>query len=253
MNRIDFEAEVGATEVWTITNKDNWPHNFHVHDVQFQILDVDGRTPPPHLRGLKDNRLHTAGQQGSRRTAVVRVHRSHVPVHVPLPPADARGPRDDGPIPRPRTGTEGGSDADGHADGQCRCLRLVRTPVTESSASGTRRGEPDCRNRSSTSGSPRASSPWSHRDAACPRSPDCSSLLPPARGPANSRSVNETFSVTAVSAIPPITARSTTRRRSSGVNTISPSAIRRMAPSNSAGSVSLTKNPEAPAASAGYR
>lgn len=54
MNRIDFEAEVGATEVWTITNKDNWPHNFHVHDVQFQILDVDGRTPPPHLRGLKD-------------------------------------------------------------------------------------------------------------------------------------------------------------------------------------------------------
>ncbi|MFB9779139.1 multicopper oxidase family protein [Rhodococcus baikonurensis] len=54
MNRIDFEAEVGATEVWTITNKDNWPHNFHVHDVQFQILDVDGRTPPPHLRGPKD-------------------------------------------------------------------------------------------------------------------------------------------------------------------------------------------------------
>ena len=54
MNRIDFEAVAGATEVWTITNKDNWPHNFHVHDVQFHILDVDGRTPPPHLRGLKD-------------------------------------------------------------------------------------------------------------------------------------------------------------------------------------------------------
>ncbi|MCJ0903496.1 multicopper oxidase family protein [Rhodococcus sp. ARC_M6] len=54
MNRIDFEAEVGSTEVWTVTNKDNWPHNFHVHDVQFEVLDVDGRTPPPHLRGLKD-------------------------------------------------------------------------------------------------------------------------------------------------------------------------------------------------------
>ncbi|MDI9918232.1 multicopper oxidase domain-containing protein, partial [Rhodococcus sp. IEGM 1379] len=54
MNRIDFEAEVGSTEVWTITNRDNWPHNFHVHDVQFEVLDVDGRTPPPHLRGLKD-------------------------------------------------------------------------------------------------------------------------------------------------------------------------------------------------------
>lgn len=54
MNRIDFETIVGTTEIWTVSNDDNWPHNFHVHDVQFEILDVDGDTPPPHLRGPKD-------------------------------------------------------------------------------------------------------------------------------------------------------------------------------------------------------
>ncbi|NMO02311.1 multicopper oxidase domain-containing protein [Gordonia sp. TBRC 11910] len=54
MNRIDFEARVGGTEVWTVTNKDNWPHNFHVHDAQFHIVDIDGRRPPAQLAGRKD-------------------------------------------------------------------------------------------------------------------------------------------------------------------------------------------------------
>ncbi|MGC5254998.1 multicopper oxidase family protein [Gordonia sp. DT218] len=54
MSRIDFEARVGATEVWTVTNKDNWPHNFHVHDAQFHIIEIDGRRPPAHLAGRKD-------------------------------------------------------------------------------------------------------------------------------------------------------------------------------------------------------
>lgn len=35
-------------------NADNWPHNFHVHDVQFQVLDIDGSPPPAHLTGWKD-------------------------------------------------------------------------------------------------------------------------------------------------------------------------------------------------------
>ncbi|QLY29737.1 multicopper oxidase family protein [Nocardia huaxiensis] len=54
MNRIDMTIPVDSTQVWTVRNDDNWPHNFHVHDVQFQVLAVDGRTPPPELSGWKD-------------------------------------------------------------------------------------------------------------------------------------------------------------------------------------------------------
>lgn len=54
MNRIDMTIPLGATEVWTVRNKDNWPHNFHVHDVRFQIVAVDGNPPPPALSGWKD-------------------------------------------------------------------------------------------------------------------------------------------------------------------------------------------------------
>ncbi|SEK19770.1 multicopper oxidase family protein [Rhodococcus maanshanensis] len=54
MNRIDFSPTVDTTEVWTVRNVDDWPHNFHVHDVQFQIIDIDGSPPPPALAGWKD-------------------------------------------------------------------------------------------------------------------------------------------------------------------------------------------------------
>lgn len=54
MNRIDLVVPVDTTEVWSIRNVDNWPHNFHVHDVQFQVISIDGRTPPPALSGWKD-------------------------------------------------------------------------------------------------------------------------------------------------------------------------------------------------------
>ncbi|WP_100445154.1 multicopper oxidase family protein [Glycomyces xiaoerkulensis] len=54
MERIDFGARVGTTEVWEVQNNDGYLHNFHVHDVQFQVLTVDGDEPPPFLRGWKD-------------------------------------------------------------------------------------------------------------------------------------------------------------------------------------------------------
>jgi blue copper oxidase len=54
MNRVDFTSAVDTTEVWTIHNADNWPHNFHVHDVQFQLLDINGAKPLPALAGWKD-------------------------------------------------------------------------------------------------------------------------------------------------------------------------------------------------------
>ena len=52
--RIDEVVTVGDTEIWEVTNTGGSPHSFHVHDVQFRVLDIDGREPPPELRGPKD-------------------------------------------------------------------------------------------------------------------------------------------------------------------------------------------------------
>ena len=52
--RIDEVVSVGTTEMWEVTNLDLFPHNWHVHDVQFQVLDIDGDAPPPELMGWKD-------------------------------------------------------------------------------------------------------------------------------------------------------------------------------------------------------
>ena len=61
MGRIDHRIPLGSTEIWEITNVPmgmmSIPHSFHVHDVQFQILDINGETPPPHLAGWKDTVL----------------------------------------------------------------------------------------------------------------------------------------------------------------------------------------------------
>lgn len=54
MSRIDETVELGTTEVWRVTNTDGEYHNFHAHDVQFQVLSVDGREPGPPLSGWKD-------------------------------------------------------------------------------------------------------------------------------------------------------------------------------------------------------
>ncbi|WJV46746.1 multicopper oxidase family protein [Streptomyces flavofungini] len=54
MDRIDEVVTRGATETWTVRNDNGMPHNFHVHDVQFRVLEVNGETPPPELRGPKD-------------------------------------------------------------------------------------------------------------------------------------------------------------------------------------------------------
>lgn len=54
MGRIDEVATVGATEIWEVRSTVPMPHSFHVHDVQFRVLSVDGDAPPPELAGPKD-------------------------------------------------------------------------------------------------------------------------------------------------------------------------------------------------------
>lgn len=53
MSRIDFEATLGTTEVWTIRSQ-MMAHPFHIHGTSFRILSIDGAPPPAHLAGLKD-------------------------------------------------------------------------------------------------------------------------------------------------------------------------------------------------------
>ncbi|WP_194820403.1 multicopper oxidase family protein [Nocardia sp. XZ_19_385] len=54
MDRIDLTVTRGSTEIWVVRNADGMPHNFHVHDVQFRVLSVNGAAPPAQLTGAKD-------------------------------------------------------------------------------------------------------------------------------------------------------------------------------------------------------
>ncbi|MEW1638432.1 multicopper oxidase domain-containing protein [Streptomyces sp. NPDC093801] len=56
MDRIDTEIAYGATEIWTVHNSNKIaPHNFHMHLVQFRVLERNGQpvTSGPET-GLKD-------------------------------------------------------------------------------------------------------------------------------------------------------------------------------------------------------
>ncbi len=54
MARIDHTVTAGTSEIWTVTNSHGIPHNIHIHDVQFHVLDIDGTPPPPALTGRHD-------------------------------------------------------------------------------------------------------------------------------------------------------------------------------------------------------
>ncbi|MGX7827301.1 multicopper oxidase family protein [Actinokineospora sp. 24-640] len=64
-NRVDFTVRRGHSEVWNVTNADGefgFIHNFHMHLVQFQVLDRNGNAPLPDDRGRKDTVLVPPGE-----------------------------------------------------------------------------------------------------------------------------------------------------------------------------------------------
>jgi len=67
INRIDFSLEKNSTEIWTIENVGmgmmNIAHSFHVHDVQFSVISVNGREPGPLYSGPKDTVLVMPGDK----------------------------------------------------------------------------------------------------------------------------------------------------------------------------------------------
>ncbi|MEM7038798.1 MAG: multicopper oxidase domain-containing protein, partial [Bacteroidota bacterium] len=43
-----------AIEIWEIRNETDIAHPFHIHDIQFYVIEFNGNPPPPHWRGKKD-------------------------------------------------------------------------------------------------------------------------------------------------------------------------------------------------------
>lgn len=54
MNVINYTIPLGNTEVWSILNNSPIGHPFHIHDVQFYVLERNGAVPPPEEQGRKD-------------------------------------------------------------------------------------------------------------------------------------------------------------------------------------------------------
>jgi bilirubin oxidase len=62
MNTINVTIPLNNLEVWTVSNNSAIAHPFHVHDVQFQILSINGNTNiPDNAKGWQDTYLVPAG------------------------------------------------------------------------------------------------------------------------------------------------------------------------------------------------
>ncbi len=54
MDSINIVVNLNDTEIWTITNETMVAHPFHIHDIEFFVLDINGNPPPAEYQGLKD-------------------------------------------------------------------------------------------------------------------------------------------------------------------------------------------------------
>lgn len=61
MMMINYSIPFDNIEIWQLTNQSPIAHPFHIHDVQFYVLDVNGVAPAPSLAGRKDVILVPAG------------------------------------------------------------------------------------------------------------------------------------------------------------------------------------------------
>jgi blue copper oxidase len=54
MDSVNIISYLNNVEIWTLVNKTMVAHPFHIHDIQFFVLDINGNPPPPLLKGYKD-------------------------------------------------------------------------------------------------------------------------------------------------------------------------------------------------------
>lgn len=60
--RIDETVRMGEPEIWRIRNPSPMAHPFHIHNVQFRIVDRNGRAPDPGEDGFKDTVVVNSGE-----------------------------------------------------------------------------------------------------------------------------------------------------------------------------------------------
>lgn len=53
-DRIDARPVLGSTEIWELVNRSGMFHPVHIHDIMWQIVDVNGAPPPAGEDGWKD-------------------------------------------------------------------------------------------------------------------------------------------------------------------------------------------------------
>lgn len=54
MDSINQVCYLNEIEIWTLVNNTMVAHPFHIHDIQFYVLDINGVPPSPELAGKKD-------------------------------------------------------------------------------------------------------------------------------------------------------------------------------------------------------
>lgn len=64
MSQVNHVIPINNTEIWNFTNQTPIAHPFHIHDVQFNIIEINGNPPAEHMRGWKDVML-IPGHQGT--------------------------------------------------------------------------------------------------------------------------------------------------------------------------------------------
>jgi|CXWL01.1.fsa_nt_gi spore coat protein A len=52
--RIDANPQLNATEIWVFRSTTQMDHPIHIHDISWQIVDINGNPPPPWDMGWKD-------------------------------------------------------------------------------------------------------------------------------------------------------------------------------------------------------
>ncbi len=61
MNVINYQIPFNNVEIWQLQNQTPIAHPFHIHDVHFYVLDINGNPPPLNEQGRKDVIMVPAG------------------------------------------------------------------------------------------------------------------------------------------------------------------------------------------------
>lgn len=54
LSTIDYHVPLNNTEIWTLESTSTFGHPFHIHDVEFYVISINGATPPAYQQGWKD-------------------------------------------------------------------------------------------------------------------------------------------------------------------------------------------------------